>query len=107
MTRRRLLTPRPRAHVVCRGGDAAHRLQRKLVERHGRGAVAAFGDEVERGGPVEEIRSGDVVTVGPDEKHWHGAAPTTAMTHMAIQEALDGKAVEWLEKVTDEQYRAR
>jgi quercetin dioxygenase-like cupin family protein len=45
------------------------------------------------------------VTVGPNEKHWHGAAPTTAMTHIAIQESLDGKAVEWLEKVTDEQYR--
>ncbi|MCA9678560.1 MAG: cupin domain-containing protein [Kofleriaceae bacterium] len=58
------------------------------------------------GGPIEEIRPGDVVTVGPDEKHWHGAAPTTAMTHIAIQEALDGKAVEWMEKVTDEQYGA-
>jgi quercetin dioxygenase-like cupin family protein len=59
------------------------------------------------GGPVEEIRPGDVVTVGPNEKHWHGAAPTTAMTHIAIQESLDGKAVDWLEKVTDEQYGAR
>ena len=59
------------------------------------------------GGPIEEIRPGDVVTVGANEKHWHGAAPTTAMTHIAIQEALDGKAVEWLEKVTDEQYNAR
>ena len=58
------------------------------------------------GGPVEAIRPGDVVTVGPNEKHWHGAALKTAMTHIAIQEALDGKAVEWLEKVTDEQYRA-
>jgi hypothetical protein len=45
--------------------------------------------------------------VGPNEKHWHGASPTTTMTHIAIQESLDGKAVEWLEKVTDEQYRAR
>jgi quercetin dioxygenase-like cupin family protein len=59
------------------------------------------------GGPIEEIRPGDVVTVGPAEKHWHGASPTTAMTHIAIQEALDGKAVDWLEKVTDEQYRAK
>ena len=58
------------------------------------------------GGPVESIRPGDVVTVSPGEKHWHGASPTTAMTHIAIQEALDGKAVEWLEKVTDEQYGA-
>jgi quercetin dioxygenase-like cupin family protein len=59
------------------------------------------------GGPIEEIRPGDVVTVGPNEKHWHGAAPATAMTHIAIQEAIDGKNVEWLEKVTDEQYRGK
>jgi quercetin dioxygenase-like cupin family protein len=58
------------------------------------------------GGPIESICPGDVVMVGPDEKHWHGASPTTAMTHIAIQESLDGKNVEWLEKVTDEQYRA-
>jgi quercetin dioxygenase-like cupin family protein len=56
------------------------------------------------GGPVEEIRPGDVIQFPPGEKHWHGASPTTAMTHVAIQEQLDGKAVEWLEKVTDEQY---
>lgn len=59
------------------------------------------------GGPIEEIRPGDVVTVGPKEKHWHGASPTTAMTHVAIQESLDGKAVEWLEKVTDDQYQGK
>ena len=58
------------------------------------------------GGPIEEIRPGDVVQFAPNEKHWHGAAPTTAMTHIAIQEALDGKVVEWMEKVSDEQYRA-
>ena len=58
------------------------------------------------GGPVEEIRPGDVVWFPPNEKHWHGASPTTAMTHIAIQEALDGKTVEWLEKVSDEQYQA-
>jgi quercetin dioxygenase-like cupin family protein len=57
------------------------------------------------GGPIEEIRPGDVVVFAPGEKHWHGAAPTTAMTHVAIQEALDGKAVEWMEKVSDEQYQ--
>jgi quercetin dioxygenase-like cupin family protein len=57
------------------------------------------------GGPIEEIRPGDVVIFAPGEKHWHGAAPTTAMTHIAIQEALDGKAVEWMEKVSDEQYQ--
>ena len=56
-------------------------------------------------GPVEEIRPGDVVWFAPNEKHWHGATPTNAMTHIAIQEALDGKAVEWMEKVSDEQYR--
>ena len=54
------------------------------------------------GGPIEEIRPGDVVWFPPGEKHWHGATPTTAMTHIAVQEALDGKAVEWLEHVTDE-----
>ena len=57
------------------------------------------------GGGIEEIRPGDVVSFAPGEKHWHGAAPTTAMTHIAIQEALDGKAVDWMEKVSDEQYR--
>ena len=57
-------------------------------------------------GPVEEIHPGDVVWFEPDEKHWHGASPTTAMTHIAIQEALDGLAVVWMEKVTDEQYQA-
>jgi quercetin dioxygenase-like cupin family protein len=57
------------------------------------------------GGPVEEIRPGDVVWFPPNEKHWHGATPTTAMTHIAIQEALDGKVVEWLEHVSDQQYR--
>ena len=56
-------------------------------------------------GPIEEIHPGDVVSIPPAEKHWHGATPTTAMTHIAIQEALDGKAVDWLEKVSDEQYR--
>ncbi|MCZ3379916.1 MULTISPECIES: (R)-mandelonitrile lyase [Rhizobium] len=59
------------------------------------------------GGPVEEIRPGDVVWFEPNEKHWHGASPTTAMTHIAIQEHLDGKVVDWLEHVTDEQYHAR
>jgi hypothetical protein len=58
------------------------------------------------GGPVEQIRPGDVVWFAPGEKHWHGAAPTTAMTHIAIAEALDGKVVDWLEHVSDAQYRA-
>ena len=57
------------------------------------------------GGPVEDIRPGDVVWFAPGEKHWHGATPTTAMTHIAIQEMLNGNVVEWMEKVSDEQYR--
>jgi len=57
-------------------------------------------------GPIEEIRPGDVVWIPPGEKHWHGASPTTAMTHIAIQEQLDGKAVDWMEQVSDEQYQA-
>ncbi len=58
-------------------------------------------------GPIEEIRPGDVIWFSPGEKHWHGATATTAMTHIAIQEQLDGKTVDWLEKVSDEQYLAR
>ena len=57
------------------------------------------------GGPIEEIHPGDVVWFAPGEKHWHGATPTTAMTHIAIHEALDGKLVDWMEKVSDDQYR--
>ena len=66
--------------------------------------TAGFGLAQREGGPVEEIRPGDVVRFEPGEKHWHGASPTTAMTHIAVQEALDGRAVEWLEHVSDEQY---
>ena len=58
------------------------------------------------GGPKKEIRAGDVVACPPGEKHWHGATATTGMSHIAIQEALDGKVVEWLEKVSDEEYSA-
>jgi len=57
------------------------------------------------GGPVEEIRPGDIVWFGPNVRHWHGATATTAMTHIAIQEKLNGSPVTWMEKVTDEQYR--
>ena len=57
------------------------------------------------GGPVEEIRPGDVVWFSPGEKHWHGATPTTAVTHIAIQERLNGKTVDWMEHVADEQYK--
>jgi quercetin dioxygenase-like cupin family protein len=67
--------------------------------------TAGCGWAQQHGGPVEEIRPGDVIWFPPGAKHWHGAAPTTAMTHFAIQEALNGKTVEWMEKVTDESYR--
>ncbi|GGJ68339.1 (R)-mandelonitrile lyase [Deinococcus aquiradiocola] len=75
-----------------------HPLGQTLIVLSGAGRVQR------EDGPVEEIRPGDVVWFAPGEKHWHGAAPTTAMTHIAIQESLDGRAVEWLEHVTDEQY---
>lgn len=69
--------------------------------------TAGSGLAQREGGPIEEIRPGDVVRFPPGEKHWHGAAPTTSMTHIAIQEQLDGKTVEWLEKVSDEQYNGK
>jgi quercetin dioxygenase-like cupin family protein len=77
-----------------------HPLGQILIITSGLGWVQAWG------GPVEEIRPSDVVWFPPGEKHWHGATLTTAMTHIAIQEALDGKVVEWMEQVSDEQYRA-
>src|SRR6516225_8109852 len=67
--------------------------------------TSGLGWAQREGGPIEEIRPGDVVWFAPNEKHWHGATLTTAMTHIAIQEALDGKVVDWMEKVSDEQYR--
>ncbi|MEY2574347.1 MAG: hypothetical protein QOJ87_2560 [Verrucomicrobiota bacterium] len=76
----------------------AHPLGQTLIVTAGRGRVQC------KGGAMEEIRPGDVVQFAPNEKHWHGAAPTTAMTHIAIQEALDGKVVEWMEHVTEEEY---
>jgi quercetin dioxygenase-like cupin family protein len=71
--------------------------------------IVTFGlGRVQReNGPIEEVRPGDVVWFEPGEKHWHGASPTSAMSHIAIQEALDGKPVEWLEHVTDDQYLGR
>jgi quercetin dioxygenase-like cupin family protein len=68
--------------------------------------TAGCGSAQRWGGPIEEIRPGDVVWFEPGEKHWHGATATTAMTHIAIAEALDGKVVDWMEKVSDEQYEA-
>ena len=76
-----------------------HPLGQTLVVTFGLGWIQR------EGGPIEEIRPGDVVFFEPHEKHWHGASPTTAMTHIAIQEKLDGKVVDWLEKVTDDQYQ--
>lgn len=66
--------------------------------------TSGLGRAQHEGGPVEEIRPGDVVSFAPGEKHWHGASPHAAMTHIAIQEALDGVTVEWLEQVSDEDY---
>jgi quercetin dioxygenase-like cupin family protein len=68
--------------------------------------TAGLGWAQREGGPVEEIRPGDIVWFEPGEKHWHGASSSAAMTHIAIAEALDGKTVEWLEHVSDEQYQA-
>ncbi len=69
--------------------------------------ISGFGLAQRDGGPIEELRAGDIVWFAPGEKHWHGASPTTAMSHIAIQEMLDGKAVDWMEKVTDQQYSSR
>jgi quercetin dioxygenase-like cupin family protein len=77
-----------------------HPLGQTLIVTAGSGRVQRWG------GPIEEIRPGDVVWIPPAEKHWHGAGPDTAMTHIAIHEAKDGKTVEWMEKVSDEQYQA-
>jgi len=76
-----------------------HPLGQTLIVTFGAGWVQR------EGGEIEDIRPGDVVWFEPGEKHWHGASPTTAMTHIAIQEKLDGKVVDWLEHVTDDQYR--
>jgi quercetin dioxygenase-like cupin family protein len=76
-----------------------HPLGQTLIVTSGLGLVQR------EGGPIEEIRLGDVVWFPPGEKHWHGAAPKAAMTHIAIQEALNGKTVDWMEKVGDEQYQ--
>jgi quercetin dioxygenase-like cupin family protein len=76
-----------------------HPLGQTLIITSGLGWVQRAG------GPIEEVRTGDIVWFPPGLKHWHGASPTTAMSHIAIQESLNGKNVDWLEKVSDEQYR--
>ena len=78
-----------------------HPLGQTLIVTAGAGRAQRWG------GPIEEIRSGDVISFPAGEKHWHGAAPATAMTHIAVQERLDSTAVEWLEHVSDEQYEGR
>jgi quercetin dioxygenase-like cupin family protein len=77
----------------------AHPYGQALIVTEGRGLAQQWGD------PVQEIEPGDVVRFPAGEKHWHGAAPDSAMTHIAIQEAQDGTEAEWMEKVSDEQYR--
>jgi len=90
------------AHVTFEPGARTawhtHPLGQTLIVTSGRGRAQRWG------GAVEEIRPGDVVWFAPGEKHWHGAAPETAMTHIAVQEVLDGKVVDWMEQVTDKQY---
>ncbi len=96
------------ARVVCttvtfepgaRTAWHTHPLGQTLVVVFGRGLAQSWG------GQVEEIQAGDVVWFAPGEKHWHGATPTTAMSHIAIQERVEGKGVDWLEKVSDDEYR--
>ncbi len=75
-----------------------HPLGQTLIVTAGSGLAQRWG------GPIEEIRPGDVIWIQPGEKHWHGAAATTALTHIAIQEHLNGRVVDWMDKVSDEQY---
>jgi quercetin dioxygenase-like cupin family protein len=91
------VTFEPRARTAWH----THPLGQTLIVTAGCGRAQRWG------GPVEEIRPGDVVWFAPGEKHWHGAAPTTAMAHIAIQERLDGKTAHWMEKVSDEQYEEK
>lgn len=91
-----LVTFEPGAHTNWH----THTLGQTLIVTAGTGRVQRWGD------PVDEIRQGDVVWIPPGQKHWHGAAPDSSMAHIAISEALDGKSVDWMEKVTDAQYDA-
>ena len=104
-----LYTAQPPARVACasvtfepgaRTAWHTHPLGQTLVVTAGMGWTQC------EGGPIVEIRAGDVIWCPPNHRHWHGATPTTAMTHIAIQEAIDGKFVEWMEHVADEQYLA-
>jgi quercetin dioxygenase-like cupin family protein len=104
-----LFNPPPPARVLgvsvtfepgARTAWHTHRLGQNLIVTAGCGWAQRWG------GPVEEIRPGDVIWFAPGEKHWHGATATTAMTHIAIQEHLDGKTADWMQQLTDEQYKA-
>jgi quercetin dioxygenase-like cupin family protein len=92
------------AHVTFEPGARTvwhtHPLGQTLIVTSGLGRVQR------EGGPIEEVRPGDIVWFSPGERHWHGASPTTGMTHIAIQERHDGKVVDWMEPVTEEQYQA-
>ena len=90
------VTFEPGAHTAWH----SHPLGQTLIVLEGHGFVQPWG------GPVEEIRPGDVISSPAGEKHWHGASPDAAMSHIAVQEALDGKPVEWMEKVSDDRYLA-
>lgn len=91
------VTFEPRARTAWH----SHPLGQILIVVSGTGLAQRWG------GPIEEIRPGDVIWFPPGEKHWHGAAPTSSLTHIAIQEAMNGSAAEWMEHVTDQQYGAR
>jgi quercetin dioxygenase-like cupin family protein len=91
------VTFEPRARTAWH----SHPLGQILIVVSGTGLAQRWG------GPIEEIRPGDVIWFPPGEKHWHGAAPTSSLTHIAIQEAINGSAAEWMEHVTDQQYGAR
>ena len=100
------------AHDPSRVSGGKVRLEagaRSAWHRHPLGQILIVTDGAgwiqEWGGPIQEIRRGDVVWIPAGVKHWHGATPATTMTHIAIQEQLNGKVVEWLEKLTDDQYR--
>ena len=88
-----MVTFEPGARTACH----THPLGQTLIVTAGAGRVRR------QGGPIEDVHPGDVVWLEPGEKHWHGASPTTAMTHIAIAEALDGKVVDWMEKVSDDE----
>lgn len=91
-----LVTFEPEARTVWH----THPLGQALIVTSGFGITQCWGK------PPVKIRPGDVISCPPNEKHWHGASPATAMSHIAIQEALDGKMVDWMERVTDEEYHA-